>query len=724
MISSHNPRMKAGRWLLAAQAVGLVAFLLVSVLATSAHFAHIVARSILLGLQASLLFQLQTGVSREHAKDSSLWRMLAVAIVLWMVASASELISLLPGGEAVPVPALSHLMMLAGVFAATTGVGLYPVSEGEQIGRLRDLLDVALLLIGSLSFFWMAVIRPVIDTGIGSAIAIAWLAVGPAFDLAVSLLLFRLILLASSFAERSMLLALMLAFLLRLPSDLAQSYSQVMTDVALAPIWQAGWLLTPVVLTVAAYMRPGSAGTRPGSIGWAGRRSRLAGRVESILPVALVIILAGLTLVEWWLIGNIDGYGLATTGIMLFLLVARQGVIAGQAEIRLHAALLQAAADLAFVCDIDGQLVLTNPAMEAATGLGTGKERPGRLQDLMGEAEAMQALEQAIDGGWTGEVVFHGQHGILPVDLSLRPLIDERQGEPLVAGTAHDLSELKARESELEGALAEVALAREQLQTLNASLESKVESRTEELAETIDRLETMNEELQQLDLLKSEFVTLVSHELRGPLTNIRSGVELALRRAEQVPGSIQETLQLVSAETERLTNFVEIILDLSALEAGRFPLQIERTPLPVIARTVASRIPADSGGGRIELPLDDSLPQVEADERSLMSVLFHLLDNALKYAPAGPVTVSAEPDHGFLRVSVADHGPGIAPQDRQAVFDQFRRLDSSDSRNVYGHGLGLYLSRRLVEAMGGRIEAGESASGGAEIAFWLPIAEP
>ncbi|MGA9534036.1 MAG: HAMP domain-containing sensor histidine kinase, partial [Anaerolineales bacterium] len=260
-----------------------------------------------------------------------------------------------------------------------------------------------------------------------------------------------------------------------------------------------------------------------------------------------------------------------------------------------------------------------------------------------------------------------------------------------------------------------------QLQLLNASLETKVESRTLELAESIQRLETMNEELKELDKLKSEFVTLVSHELRGPLTNIRSGVELALRRAEGVPGTVEETLQLVSSETERLTAFVEIILDLSALEAGRFPLELQDIPLPVLARATVSRFPSDIGSGRIQLDMAEDLPRVRADERSLMSVLSHLLDNALKYAPSGSVVVGACVDDRQLRISVADEGPGIPVEAREAVFERFRRLDSRDSRDIYGHGLGLHLSRRLVEAMGGRIEVNESTSGGTEIVFWLPL---
>jgi signal transduction histidine kinase len=226
-----------------------------------------------------------------------------------------------------------------------------------------------------------------------------------------------------------------------------------------------------------------------------------------------------------------------------------------------------------------------------------------------------------------------------------------------------------------------------------------------------------------LDQLKSDFVTLVSHELRAPLTNIRSGVELVLETGGAVPADVQETLTLVKTETERLSHFVETILDLSALEAGRFPLTLRPVPLPEVTRAVISRFPKGSGAERLDMDLPVDLPPVEADEQSLTSVLFHLIDNALKYAPSGVVTIGAEVRDEGLRLSVTDEGPGIPPDAREAVFDRFHRLDTSDSREVYGHGLGLHLCRRLVEALGGWIEAGESEAGGARLTFWLRLAK-
>jgi K+-sensing histidine kinase KdpD len=201
-----------------------------------------------------------------------------------------------------------------------------------------------------------------------------------------------------------------------------------------------------------------------------------------------------------------------------------------------------------------------------------------------------------------------------------------------------------------------------------------------------------------------------------------SGVELILETGKSVPEDSQETLTLVKDETERLSHFVETILDLSALEAGRFPLTIMPVPVAEVTRAVVSRFPKESGGERVQLALPEDLPPVEADEQSFASVLFHLLDNALKYAPSGEVIIGAEVKDNGLRFWVTDEGPGIPAKSRQTVFDRFHRLDTSDSREVYGHGLGLHLCRRLIEAMGGWIEADESHAGGAKLVFWLPLA--
>jgi PAS domain S-box-containing protein len=450
----------------------------------------------------------------------------------------------------------------------------------------------------------------------------------------------------------------------------------------------------------------------------------LSRRAESLLPIAFTYAVVGFTAVDWWLSGRLDWFGLGAGATLSLLLVARQGVVAGQMEMRQFAAMVNASADLSFTCRADGVVRLANPALRRAVGLSAPADRALRLDDfLAGDEAAEDILLQGLENGWSGEVRFRSPDGsTFPVWLSLRPVYDERRAQPMLAATGHDLTSIKRREHELRSALEEVANARRQLEALNAVLEHKVEARTKELEDTVADLARLNQELQELDRLKTEFVALVSHELRAPLTNIRSGVELILEGEPTLPERASDSLRLVQEETRRLARFVETILDLSALEAGRFPLNLAPVPLKDVARVVCRRFPKSAGGGRLKLDFPEDLPPVLADERALSSVFFHLLDNALKYAPEGSVQVEARSDRPQVFVAVSDCGPGIPPEERERVFEMFHRLDNSDAREVYGHGLGLHLARRLLGAMGGGIRAEEAPEGGARLVFWLPQA--
>jgi signal transduction histidine kinase len=167
---------------------------------------------------------------------------------------------------------------------------------------------------------------------------------------------------------------------------------------------------------------------------------------------------------------------------------------------------------------------------------------------------------------------------------------------------------------------------------------------------------------------------------------------------------------------------VGTILDLSALEAGKFPLRPEPVPLPEVVGVVCRRFPDADAGNRLSIEIPPGYPLLLADERALHSVLFHLLDNAFKYAPEGEVRVRAWTEGAVALVAVSDSGPGIPPPERERVFEMFHRLDTTDAREVYGHGLGLNLARRLVEAMEGGIRVEEAERGGARVVFWLPAA--
>jgi signal transduction histidine kinase len=256
----------------------------------------------------------------------------------------------------------------------------------------------------------------------------------------------------------------------------------------------------------------------------------------------------------------------------------------------------------------------------------------------------------------------------------------------------------------------------------SVELEKLVTERTQHITEVMEKLDEQNKALLVLDKQKSEFVTLVSHELRAPLTNINGGLEALLSRNKDLSNHTRETLMLVSAEAARLTHFVETILNVSALESGQLPVVLEPTTVDPAIRHVIGQF-SSLPNGRLFAELGDSLPPILADGHYLQSVIFHLVDNALKYAPDGPVWVRSFLRDGWVVISVKDSGYGIPSIKTMRLFEKFERLDARDSQSVYGYGLGLYMCKRIMEALNGTIELKDSDEPGATFEVSLPVWE-
>ena len=638
-------------------------------------------------------------------------RFLTAALSLWVVADAADIILAALTG-ALPAPqSPQNLLRVAGYLAALAAFTSYRPFSAGRFGRYRDAIDFAILGCGVLALAWLVVVQPVVAVGISDSIGAGWYAYPLAMDALLLILLLRLVLLQQ--CSKPFGLLMILAFLVYGVSDAVAAY-RVLAEQAgpNSPVW-TGWMLASLLIA-AAISQDLKAGQ--GSIPESGMaRATWTGRLESLLPIVLTYAVVGYTIADWRLTAELEWVGVAVGAAMMILLVARQGVIAGHMELQQYVALVSTSADLAFIAETDGRILLANPAMETATGHNLGEGVPIRLVRLLEEgSQGDPILRAAVEGGWSGEVPMLRRDGSnFPVALSLRPVRDERRSRPLLAGTAHDLTGIKQREIELRKALDEVREARGELEQLNRELEGKVEARTKDLAAMVEDLARLNEDLKALDRLKTEFVALVSHELRAPLTNIRSGIELVLSSGEGFQGQTTQSLKLVGEETERLSRFVGAILDLSSLETGKYPIHLIPISLEEVASSVLARIPEARGRERIRVRLPSALPLALADERALGSVFFHLVDNAIKYAPEGDIELTAEEDDGRILVRVTDQGPGIPAEERESVFEMFHRLDTRDAREIYGHGLGLFTARRMVEAMGGSIWAEAGPEGGA-----------
>jgi Na+/proline symporter/signal transduction histidine kinase len=255
----------------------------------------------------------------------------------------------------------------------------------------------------------------------------------------------------------------------------------------------------------------------------------------------------------------------------------------------------------------------------------------------------------------------------------------------------------------------------------------ELEEKSKALEETTAELRAANERLQELDKLKDNFITTVGHEFRTPLTSIRAAGEIlsdnpALRRVER-----DRFYSVVVAETQRLTRLIDQLLDLSKMEAGN--LEWRMAPLDLgatIEAAVAAASPlAQAQGVRLETDLPDGLPQVYADRDRLIQVLVNLVSNAVKFCdPAnGHIRVTATAGSGVVTVDVIDNGPGVAPGERERIFERFQQGGSGETltNKPKGTGLGLAICREIVERFGGRVWVEPAPGRGSVFRFTLPV---
>ncbi|GAC1476674.1 MAG: response regulator [Ktedonobacterales bacterium] len=230
----------------------------------------------------------------------------------------------------------------------------------------------------------------------------------------------------------------------------------------------------------------------------------------------------------------------------------------------------------------------------------------------------------------------------------------------------------------------------------------------------------------EVDRMKSEFVSLVSHELRTPLTSIKGYVDLLLDGdAGDVNEEQQEYLEIVRNNSDRLVALINDLLDVSRIESGKIELQRAAVDLAhLIESTVSSLRPQiDAKGQHLSLDLAPALPTIMGDANRVTQILTNLLSNAYKYTPReGNITVSAHGEQGCVRVAVRDTGIGLSPEEQAQLFTKFYRAQNRTTQEVGGTGLGLTITRSLVEMHGGAITVTSAPGMGSTFSFTLPTA--
>jgi PAS domain S-box-containing protein len=382
------------------------------------------------------------------------------------------------------------------------------------------------------------------------------------------------------------------------------------------------------------------------------------------------------------------------------------------------ASITSASADAILGLDPAGRIESWNHGAELIFGYSAREIQGRALPDLFGSGEAAEVefrwlVEDVRRAGFVRghETTCRDSEGrTVAVELTATHLNDEAGRSLGMSVILRDVTERKRRDDEIR--------------QLNASLNAQVAERTRELAEKVEQLARANADLQKLDRMRSEFVSLVSHQLRAPLTNMHGAVEHIEANCGVKNATCVRMLVILDQQVGRLDRLVRDVLNTAHLEAGDLVLHAEPVSMLPVVQQVVEQTRARAAQRSFHLPTKPGLPLVFADRDRLAEVVANLLDNADKYSPPGEeVTIDVRADQTEVTFSVSNAGHGLASGDLERVFDKFYRADSSDAQTAYGYGLGLYICRRLVEAQGGRIWAENGPNGGVVFSFALPTAK-
>lgn len=315
-------------------------------------------------------------------------------------------------------------------------------------------------------------------------------------------------------------------------------------------------------------------------------------------------------------------------------------------------------------------------------------------------AKLLGVLELTCAEAPDESLVAHLEALLAQVGLALANALTLRERDKLLERVASEVDEVAARGATL----------REQA--------AKLDAQARELARK-------NDELKAASAMKSQFIATMSHELRTPLNSILGFTELLLNRSATLSPDDRRAVEEVRSAGRHLLSLINDILDLARIGAGRLVLRRTTIAPASIAREVIEvlRPQAESKSLLLELELDPMLT-VDADPSRLRQILLNLVGNAVKFTDMGSVTVRGRAEGDFVRIDVVDTGPGIASADRDKLFREFSRLESTGARRHEGTGLGLAIARQLVLAQGGEIGVDSEPGRGSVFWFTLPRAKP
>jgi len=376
------------------------------------------------------------------------------------------------------------------------------------------------------------------------------------------------------------------------------------------------------------------------------------------------------------------------------------------------------------VFDGQGEIIQANRALAEMHGYGSPDELIGRkfFDSIVAKEELPGAVEMFAESIRKKERIIRNVESIdlrkdgskFPVMLNIAFLWGSDGN--LVEGIAviHDITERKRAEREFQE-------KNEQLDVQNEELRAT----EEELMAQQQELMEKSRELEEASRAKSEFMAHMSHELRTPLNVIIGFSELMI---DEVPGKVSEEqrqcLNDILGSGQHLLNLINDILDLSKVESGKMELKLRNVALPSVIESIRREIIPllVKRKQSLEVDVEEGLPLVHADKAKVGQVLLNLLGNSSKFTPdGGKLKVEAVRENNWCRVSMIDNGVGVKKEDQERIFEPFCQLNSSLTREEGGTGLGLTITKQIVEEHGGRIWVESEYGKGSRFNFTLPL---
>ena len=389
--------------------------------------------------------------------------------------------------------------------------------------------------------------------------------------------------------------------------------------------------------------------------------------------------------------------------------------------------IIDSVADPIIVTDQSGATVLMNAPAEALFTVESEADSPGALRTVQANDAHFSSFISGLLLGETGPgEIRRGEIGLMnpltsepiPVEAIAGKVMTESGELTAVVTILHDRREALER-----------ARLYEQLKSASDELQMRVQAATAELATQNELLRRQAIELEQASRLKSQFLANMSHEFRTPLNAILGYTHMLLQGvAGEMPPNVKRQLTRIDSNGRHLLTIINEILDITRIEAGKMPMQISEFNLNELVPEVMTELdPVIARSKLVVTPkLSPEPPILLSDRQKVKQIVVNLLSNALKFTHQGGIEIGVgfDPALKMAEITVSDTGIGIAPEHHERIFEDFRQVDDSPSRQYGGTGLGLAICRRLANALGGRITLHSSLGEGSTFTLTIPAEAP